>query len=113
MAAEIINLDEIIPESARIQYQSKIYEIRPVSTEMYLQVLKTQDKLKNANEQVEQVEQSILLIRLCCPELPEKDLRAMPLRGLMRMTKEVERMMEEVNQGEDKPKNEDGESLGE
>lgn len=111
MAVTVLNLDDLIPENAKVIFKGEHHEVIPASTEMYLQVLKSRDKLKHANEQVEQVEQSILLIRLCCPTIPEKDLRALPLRALLALTKVVESMMEEVNEGQEAKK--DGDGLGE
>ncbi len=110
MAIQVINLDELIPEGAAVIFKGERHEVVPASTEMYLEVLKQRDKVKHANEQIEQVEQSILLIRMSCPTIPEKDLRRLPLKALMALTKLIEGFMEDINEGKDKP---DGDALGE
>jgi hypothetical protein len=112
MAPRIVNLDELIPENAQVIFKGEHHDVIPASTEMYLHVLKSRDKLKSANQEVEQVEQSILLIRLCAPTIPEIELRKLPLRALMALTHLVEEMMEEINEGE-KPKDAEEDSLGE
>lgn len=89
----VINLDELIPESTFVVLDKTKHEVISPTVEMYVKILKSQRGLRNANSDVEQVEQAVELIHLCCPSITKDRLRSLPMVVLNRLTKVIDEKM--------------------
>lgn len=97
---KIIDLDALIPETQYVRLDGKEHEILPPSVDMYLQVMKRRGRMKNADTELEQIEQAIELICLACPTIPRERLIKLPMRALTAMTDIIEEQMsDEVEDG--------------
>lgn len=91
--AKIINLDELLPEKQLVILDGQEHELIPASVEVYMQVLKARERMKHASQELEQMEQGVMLIRLCCPSIEEARLRRLPLRALTALVEAIEEQM--------------------
>jgi hypothetical protein len=93
---QILNLDELIPETQYVQLGGAKYAVNPPTVDMYLRIMKARLRMKNADPDVEMTEQAIMMIKLACPDMPEEKLVALPLRALMALSDMVQGMMEDI-----------------
>lgn len=99
--AKIINLDELIPEQQTVILDGQEHPLNPPSVEVYLQVLKSRERMKNASEEVEQMTQAIMLIELCCPTIAKERLQKLPMRALTALADAIQSQMEESVHGDE------------
>lgn len=92
--ARVINLDALMPEQCFVTLDGANHEIKPATVDTYLRVMKAREKLKNASDEVEGLEQAIMMITLSCPTLERSRLMALPLPALTAITDVIQEMME-------------------
>lgn len=94
MAARIINLDALIPDAAYVVLDGVQHEIKAATVEMYLKVMKSRERLKNASDEVESLEQAVMMITLACPSIDRARLMQLPLPALTALTDIIQEQME-------------------
>ena len=95
---KIINLDAMIPDSQIVILDAQEHVVNPPTTEMYLTVMQAHRRIKDSSNEVEQTRQSIQLITLACPTIPESRLLKLPLKALMALADAITEMMEDVEE---------------
>ena len=95
MAPKIINLDALIPDQQFFVLRGVQHELKPASVGVYMKVLKSRERMKNSSEEVEQMQQAIMLITLCCPSITEAELNDLPLKALTALADAIQEQMEE------------------
>jgi hypothetical protein len=93
MAAKIINLDDLIPESQIIILDGTEHEVHPPTVDSYLKIMKSREKLRLANDEAEQMNQAINLIVMSCPTLTRERLGRLPLKALTALTDIIQELM--------------------
>lgn len=93
MAAKIINLDELIPESQFVILDGKQHEVSPPTVDSYLKIMKQKDNLRLANNEAEQMNQAINLIVMSCPTIDRARLGRLPLKALTALTDIIQDLM--------------------
>jgi hypothetical protein len=95
VAPKIINLDSLIPEKQFFILDGDQHELLAASVEVYMKVLKSRERMKSSSEEVEQMQQAIMLITLCCPTITEARLNRLPLKALTALADAIQGQMEE------------------
>jgi hypothetical protein len=90
---KIINLDELIPDVQYVILDGTQHAVNPASVEMYLTVMRKRAKMKEADTDLEQIQQAVELITLACPTIPRERLLQLPLRALEAVTDIIEEQM--------------------
>lgn len=98
---KIIDLDELIPETQYVRLDGKEHAVEPASVEMYLTVMRKRSKMREADNELEQIQQAVDLIALACPTIPRERLGKLSLRALMAITDIIEEQMATEAEGED------------
>jgi hypothetical protein len=93
MAAKIINLDELIPESQFVILDNTQHEVYPPTVDSYLKIMKSREKLRLANDEAEQMNQAINLIVMSCPTIDRGRLGRLPLKALTALTDIIQELM--------------------
>ena len=99
---KVTNLDELIPDDQFVVLDNKEHRIVPASVEMYLTVMKRRQRMKNADTDIEQMEQAIELITMACPTIDRERLGRLPLRALTKLTDIIQEQMSDEAEGDDK-----------
>lgn len=97
----VIDLDALIPDTKYVKLDGIEHPVEPASVDMYLTVMKKRRNLKNADTELDQMEQAIDLITLSCPTITRARLGRLPLRALMAMTDIIEEQMAEIEETPD------------
>lgn len=98
---KIINLDELIPETQYVVLDGVEHAVEPASVDMYLTVMKRRGRMKEADTEVEQMNQAIELIVLACKSISRERLGKLPLRALAKLADIIQEQMSEEAEGED------------
>ena len=98
---KIINLDELIPDTQYVVLDGQEHPVEPASVDMYLTVMKRRSRMKNADTDLESMEQAIELIVLACPSIDRNRLGKLPLRALTKLADIIQEQMSEEVEGED------------
>lgn len=98
---KVINLDALIPDTQFVILDGKEHAVAPASVDMYLAVMKRRSRIKNADNDLEQMEQAIELIVLACPTISRQRLGELPLRALTALADIIQEQMAEEAEGED------------
>lgn len=98
---KVIDLDALIPDTQYVRLDGVEHAIEPASVDMYLQVMKRRQRMKNADTELEQIEQAIDLIVLACKTIPRERLGQLPLRALTAMADIIQQQMADEAEGED------------
>lgn len=91
----VLDLDALIPDTQYVKLDGKEHEVNPASVDMYLQVMKKRQRIKNADNDVEQMEQAIDLITLACPTIDRARLGRLGLLALTRLADLIQKQMED------------------
>lgn len=98
---KIVNLDELIPDTQYVVLDGKEHAVEPASVDMYLSVMKRRQRMKNADTELEQMEQAVELIVLACPTISRERLGKLPLRALTKLADIIQEQMSDEAEGED------------
>lgn len=98
---KILNLDALIPDKEFVLLDGVEHEIKTPSVGMYLTVMKARSRMKNADNDLEAMEQSIALITLACPDIPEARLKELPLPALTALAERIQALMEGEDESTD------------
>ncbi len=110
----ILNLDALIPEKLFVRLDGTDHEVHPLTVQMYLSVMKQQQRLKSADGEAAQMDQTVSLIALACPSITEKDKQRLYNLPLNVLTALADVVMEQVSSDEeDEGGLSDGEGTGE
>jgi len=109
---QVIDLDELIPQTQRIKLDGKEHDVVPPSVEMYLKVMKARQRMKNADTEIEHIEQAIELIVLAVPTISRDRLVRLQIQPLNRLADIVMEMMSDGSE-EEEAVSPDGKTSGE
>jgi len=91
---KVLNLDALIPDQQYVKLDGVEHEIQAPTVEMYMKVMKSRQRMKNADSDVESMEQAVMLITLACPTIPEERLSKLPLPALTALADLIQQQME-------------------
>lgn len=98
---KIIDLDALIPETQYVRLDGVEHAVEPASVDMYLTVMARRGKMKEADTELEQIQQAVSLITLACPTIKRERLGKLPLRALTAITDIIEEQMADEAEGKE------------
>jgi len=93
----VLNLDALIPDDHFVLLDGVEHKVTPPTVDMYLQIMKARQRMKNVDPDLEGMEQSVMLIRMACESIPEERLRRLPLPALTALADLIQNQMENVD----------------
>lgn len=78
---KILNIDALAAEEREIQLKGRTYKVEEMSVQNFIETTKSAETILG-RPLSEQVEESVKMIKRSIPEVPEEELRAVPLRNL-------------------------------
>lgn len=96
MAAELLNLDALIPEERFITFRGEKHLVNPLSAKHYLTLSRERKRMVNEPEDYVNTRQSIDLLALAIPTLGLDVLENLPLPAVMALARAVEEATEQT-----------------